>query len=408
MSRRRLLFVTYGGGHVNALLPVIQYLRKHRPEFELHVLGLTTAAAKLAAAGIPALGFRDFVEPQDARALARGRDLARDLPPGQVAPEESVAYLGISYQELVEELGEAAAAERYADVGRFAFLPVKFLRRVLDRVRPDLLIATNSPRAERASIIAARQRGIPAICLGDLFLGFEMEWLRSNDYADRLLVLCESVKDRLIAAGRTPSHIVVTGNPAFDALAEPRWEQVAQDLRRTRGWEGRKVVLWMSHTMPWFPPARDEICNALIAAAQRHPEWQLVLRTHPSEPPLAQALPENVAQSDPHTQPPAAILRATDVGVTMLSTMGLEAILLGVPMVTTAIAPPVKPTFIDLDYENYLRRMGLAVVATTLEEIEPAICMALQTRPDHRSALPPLGTATQAVAAQICELLGIS
>jgi hypothetical protein len=403
---KRVLFVCYGGGHLNALLPVIQALRSRRPAVETEVLGLTTARASLDAAGIPSMGFKDFVTASDERALAYGRELAGTLPPGQVDPEESAAYLGLSFQDLVDKLGEAGARAEYAHKGRLAFVPVTALERVFDRVKPDLLVTTNSPRAERAAVLVARRRGVPAICLGDLWLGFELEWIGAPDYADRVLVLNEYVRDKVIRAGRDPAVVSVTGNPAFDRLADPAWREQGKRIRDELGTGSRALILWISHAMPWAPEIREAIWRSLVDAASRHPEWQLVLRAHPNEPALQLELPDYVKVSVPQSQPAPAILSATDVAVTMLSTMGLEAVMLGVPLVTTAILPVDQPSYIDLNHEMVLRNLGLSAAANTLNEIEPAIVAALRDRPDVRERLPRVGQATDAVLAQIDSFVG--
>lgn len=402
---KRILFVTYGGGHVNALLPVVQKLNRLRSDIESHVLGLTTAAAVLREAGVPFLGFKDVLRPDDRAAIEYGNTLAAQTAPGQVEAAESVAYLGLSYADLVAQRGEEGARAAYADKGRMAFLPITALERIFDRVRPDLVVATNSPRAERAAIVLARRRGIPSICVCDLWLGFELEWLAVPDYADRLLVMNDFVRQKVIAAGRDPAVVVTTGNPAFDRLVDPRWIEHGARIRAELGTGTRQLVLWMSHTMPWAPEIRARIARTLVEAAGRHPDWHVVLRAHPSEPPLDFEPPPYVGISDPRTQPAPAALRACDVGVTMMSTMALEAVMLGVPMVTTHILPEQRPSHVDLDYENFLRNMQLAELAQDFAGIEPAIERALRDRPDHRHRLPAAGGATDAVVAQIASFL---
>ena len=196
---KRVLFVGYGGGHVRMLLPVARLLRGRglaAPVF----LGLTTARAEVEAAGFACLGFADVVRADDAAALAQGRALASQLPAHAVSFDESAAYLGLSYADLVREHGEAEAAAQYVAHGRQAFLPIATLERVLAQVRPDLLVATSAPRAERAAFVAARRLGVPAVCLVDLFAAYEIEWLREPGFADRICVLNDRVRDRLLAA----------------------------------------------------------------------------------------------------------------------------------------------------------------------------------------------------------------
>lgn len=179
MSLPTWLFVSYGGGHVKALLPAAR-LAKARGLARPVYLALTTAAAEVRAAGIETLGFRDLLQPGDARALRKGEALAAALQVPAADHEESVAYLGLSYTDLEDRLGAEAAAEAYARFGRQCFLPLSVLERAIRKTAPALVVATNSPRAERAAIETARRLGVPSVCLLDLFGIWERELARAE------------------------------------------------------------------------------------------------------------------------------------------------------------------------------------------------------------------------------------
>ena len=147
----KVLFVTYGGGHAQMVLPVVQWLSQHAA-LKIQVLALTTAAPVFVNAGIDVLGFRDFVRPEDAAALVWGERLLEGNTSMQVAHDESVAYLGLSYVDLEQRLGVAAAADVYAQFGRQSLRPLGVLQRIIRQLVPDVVVTTNSPRAERAAI----------------------------------------------------------------------------------------------------------------------------------------------------------------------------------------------------------------------------------------------------------------
>ena len=288
---KRVMFVGYGGGHVRMLLPVARMLRD-RGLAEPLFLGLTTARAEVEAAGFPCMGFTEFLREDDAAALEQGRALAARLGSHAISFEESAAYLGLSYADLVREHGAERAVALYAAHGRQAFLPVATLERILSRVKPDLLVATSAPRAERASFVAARRLGVPAVCLVDLFAAYEIEWLREPGFADRLCVLNERVRERLVGAGRHAGEVIVTGNPAFDGLLDPAVRERGAALRKARGWDGRRVWLWASQVEPENHPCQpgrgDTLLPARIArelqrVTQARPDMALVIRPHPSE-----------------------------------------------------------------------------------------------------------------------------
>ena len=132
--KTKVLLVAYGGGHAPMLVPVYRLLAAS-DYFEPTFLGLTTAVAVLERASIPHIRFLDLVEPGDDAALAWGRKLAERLPAGQmkVDPDETIAYLGLSYSDLVGQLGEAGAAEAFQARGRQALLPLATMERLFRR-----------------------------------------------------------------------------------------------------------------------------------------------------------------------------------------------------------------------------------------------------------------------------------
>lgn len=337
MSNKTVLFVTYGGGHAQMVLPVVQWLVTHtdvRPQ----VLALTTGAAVFTQAGLPVLGFRDFLRDGDSAALAWGEKLIDGNSHPLIAREESVAYLGLSYVDLEARLGVEEAAEAYVRFGRQAFRPVGTLQRIIRCLQPALVVATSSPRGERAAIEAARLEGVSAVCLVDLFAVDEIAWVGQTGYADRVCVLNQAVADRFLAAGRQPEEIVVTGNPAFDELQAPEWIKKGQTLRAAQGWEGLQVVLWASQPEPaehlsvpgrrGDPTLPGRILVALERWATGGPGRVLVVRPHPSE-----AVPATSSHSAIVTGGRdfelRSLLQACDGVVTMNSTVGLQAHLAG-------------------------------------------------------------------------------
>jgi hypothetical protein len=369
---KRVLFVGYGGGHVRMLLPVARLLRE-RGLAEPVFLGLTTARAEVEAAGFSCLGFTDFLCEDDAAALERGRALASQLSSHAISFEESAAYLGLSYADLVREHGSERAAALYAAHGRQAFLPVATLERILSRVKPDLLVATSAPRAERASLVAARRLGVPAVCLVDLFAAYEIEWLREPGFADRICVLNERVRERLVSAGRRGDEVIVTGNPAFDGLLDPAVRERGAALRKARGWDGRRVWLWASQVEPESHPCQPgrgdtllpmRIARELQRITLLRAEMELVIRPHPSEGDYRIELGPRQCLS-PRSENLHELLQACDGVVVLTSTVGLEAGIAGCAVVQVTGSLYTA----DAPYLAY----GIADAAVPLEGLAAAI-----------------------------------
>jgi hypothetical protein len=332
------LFVSYGGGHVKALLPVAQRVRQlglARPVY----LALTTAAPAVRESGIATLGFRDLVAPGDARALAKGEELAAQLQVEAAEHPESVAYLGLSCADLEDRLGRREAAGQYARFGRQAFLPLSVLERAIRKIQPALVVATNSPRAERAAIESARRLGVPSVCLVDLFGIWERDLLARPGYADAVCVLNESVRRGLLDAGRPAADVYVTGNPAFDTVHDPAMRAAGEALRHEAGWEALHVVLYASSPEPRSiqgikglgdPDFPRRVEKELIEAVKANPALALWVRRHPSE-----LSPDEIAREGHpriragHGMPLHALIHASDEAVVAVSTVGVEAALAG-------------------------------------------------------------------------------
>lgn len=398
---KRVLFVAYGSGHIKMLIPVAQALQASGRAQPV-VLALTTAAPVARAAKLDMFQFKDFVRPSDEAALARSWQLVQDLGGAVGDPDESAAYLGLSYADLEADLGTVAAEAEYRSRGRQAFLPVRTLTRILQDVRPDLVVATNAPRAERAAIVAAGRLGLPALCVVDLFAIDEVQWIGKAGYADRVCVLNAAVRDFLIAAGRRPEEVVATGNPGFDALNAPEAVAAGHQWRQQRGWGDRRVLLWPTQVEPAVHPFDGRPGDPTLPgrALRQLVQWTLArddavlcLRPRAGEtPPDVPAHGRIVITGQDLPLP--TLLHACDLVVTLTSTVGLEGHLAGCRL--------VQVTGSVFDEAMPLLRYGIADDAVPVQSLHPALDR-WATAP--RRTAQNLTPATQHVLSQITAFL---
>lgn len=407
-GNKKVLMVCYGGGHVAMVIPVAQRLKELG--VEVLVLGLTTAYQQAKNAGLNVVGFKDIIDlGKDVAALEWGsRLLEGGASSSVVAREESIAYLGLSFADLVERCGsEDLAWCKYNQQGRHAFLPLEPIRRLIKAFAPDMVVATNSPRAERAAIMVAVEMGLPSVCLVDLFATQESAWIGQPDYASRVCVLSPFVRERLIALGRHPQEIVVTGNPAFDRLGNADLCELAKQWRQSNGALDKKVIVWASQDEPAIHPFSGRIGDValprkidqiLLSMLERHPDWFLVIRHHPSENVVLSPLPSGAVYS-PREEDLAVLLSASDVVVILSSTVGLEAALLGKPVVAVELSVAT----LDAPFAQ----MGLADGVSSLDALEGVLEAALDGgRPLHsRGGIPALGEAVPNIVLVIDDLL---
>lgn len=394
MKSLRFFFVAYGGAHIQMLLPVIRRLQALG--HETIILALTTAQGVLKQQGIPYIGFADLLEKEDEAALEKGKQLAADLPTPPLDIHETAAYLGLSYHDLEVRHGIELAAQIYAEKNRQGFEPITILKRALIKYKPDMVVVTSSPRAEKAAAHAARECGIPSVCMVDLFGRFTT-WASDNNYTDKLLVFSAVTRDFFIENGRAEKDIVITGNPSMDRLADPQWQIKADEWRAARGWNNKKIIFWASHAEP--PPYEAlprDIDLAVWNAVEPNEDWALLVRFHPSE--AQRPFPESDRiYISPKEEEVTPLIYACDACVIINSTVGLEAAILTKPLISVdlSVFTPVTP-FDD---------MGISRGAKSLAEIKPLIEEAIERGNYQRDNLNIVGNATEAVVRELIAML---
>ena len=404
----KVLFVSYGGGHVEMCLPVMRALRSLVPGCEARLLALTTAAGVARRAGEEPLGFADFCRGEEgARALRHGEQLIGDQQHPDVKREESLAYLGLNFLEWVEALGEDEAWKRWHASGRQGFRPVRLFQRILSELRPDVVVATNSPRSEQAAIEAAQALGIPTLSMVDLFALPGDPYRERRVHADRITVLSEGTRHNLVEAGLEPERIAVTGNPAFDNLAGEEARAAGAAFRAARGWGDRPVILWAGHMEPADADPRWARAALGNAVQDKLVEWTLAredaclaIRYHPNEwhQFTQPAVLPRVHWSQPDRETLLPVLAAADVVVVQATTVGAQAHAAGKQLIGLAFSPLVQRT--GMDYG----RLGMGVSANSPEEL-PAL-LGQQLAAVRRGAAPagPRGSAAERVAQEIAGL----
>lgn len=395
----KALFVSYGGGHVEMCLPVMRALRELVPGCDARILALTTAAGVARRAGEAPLGFHDFCDaPQ---ALRYGEQLLGEQQHPDVAREESLAYLGLNFMEWVEALGEEGAWARWHERGRQGFRPVALMKRILGEMRPDVVVATNSPRSEQAAIEAAHALGIPTLSMVDLFALPGDPYRERSVHADRITVLSEGTRHNLVDAGVPADRIVVTGNPAFDALVGTEAQAAGSAFRAERRWGDRPVVLWAGHMEPEDGTALPQsVQDALLAWTLARDDACLAIRYHPNEwhrfvPPAPHA---RVHWSRPDREGLLPVLGAADVAIVQATTVGAQAHAAGKALLGLAFSPTVQRT--GMDYG----RLGLGISVPSLDALPALLEQQLAAVRRGASAAGPRGSAARQVAQEIAKL----
>jgi hypothetical protein len=339
----KVLFVAYGGGHIASCLPVADLLR--RQGYLVDLLALTTARDYAEARNWQPLGFKDFLLPNDLEALKVGEQLMSKEASGLVTQEESKAYLGLNYLDLVAKLGAAQAASVYNQKGRQAFLPVRTLKRILGFLKPALLVTTCAPRSEYAALIASAELGIPSVCLLDLPDAHMVERVASAPGVRAICVSSDISRQMLLQRGVESSIIYVTGNPAFDELRDVDGVRVDLYRKTLSAADDSKILVWASQPEPEIHPVNGKLADAMLPAkietilrewVQSRENVRLVIRYHPNENKNF-SYQKNVYLSK-RGDDLRILLNACDGLITMTSTVGLQASALGKPVISVDLS----------------------------------------------------------------------
>ena len=403
-----VLFVTYGNGHVTKVAPVVTALRKRG--VPVVVMALTLGLRQGQALGLDPVSYRDFLHLVDSeQALAFGRELLAGNNHPDVDESESVAYLGINFLQWVDQFGLEEAKNRYAAGGRRTFLPLDFIGKVIDELRPGLIISTASPRSEQAAIQAGVARGIPTMTMMDLFALPHDNFRRNTVFADRITVLSEFARSNLLDAGIDSARVVVTGCPAYDKLFDPLQAEAGAAWRRSMGWEGKRVVMWAGNLEEAAPnvPAHFLGVGLGVLVEQQLRAWvasdqntALLVRYHPTQYHLFPDLgaQDRVYISNPQLDVLHPQLHAVDCVVTQTSTVGFEGVLLGKRLLALSFSP--LAINVDFDYS----KLGLGESVASPDDLLEVLNQQKKV-PINEGLLPPPGHATPRVVQQVMRLL---
>lgn len=365
MKKYKIMFITYGGGHVNIVTPLYRYLQTNTT-YELQVLALTAAIPVLQAEHIPYKDILDYIDlftyKDDALQIGEkvlGNNYDRD---SGITRENLIAYLGLSFCDLVSELGDYGEAwNKFQAEGRKVFTPVVTMAAILEHEKPDLIIVSSNARMEKAAGIAANSLGIDVIRVQNLYTETQISYKATvcvmNDFA------AQYYKQH---SNMPKNEVVITGQPAFadnlsidkDILVKLK-KYVKYDMYR------HKILILGQKNFVGFDVLMEEIY--LLAANNK--EDLFILKIHPNQnlqeirKQYANAAVDNLIIEK--TLPIKYWLQICDVAIGFTSTTQLEAALLNKPTIFVVL----DSTFNRLDYAED----GIALKVNCVKDLESAI-----------------------------------
>lgn len=316
-------------------------------------------------------------------------------PPGLEGWDLSQAVAGFLNRRL-EAVG-AAQGKMVEQIGEH-----------LDRWRPQVLVLDEdaTPLA-RIAIHLARRRGVPSLVVqhGAPFVRFGF----APGAGDRICVWGESARRRLMDWGAAPDSIAVTGCPKHDAWPAFSW--------RPHG-RRRPHLLLLATTPPtddrpdavefhFTSGAHARLLDAAVQCSLDVGAGRTTIKLHPRTTNLAPfqnlslRFPQANIQLERHGDFRSLVLDA-DVVLSCASSSGLEAALLGAPVVQ--LLPEGSGGFPPAE------EWGLLGSAASADALTPLVRRALdepETRPPLDGVFACLGGSAAAVQREIHRLAGL-
>ena len=250
----KVLFVSYGGGHINIINEVIKEIIKYK-NIDFKVLALTTAYDKSVSLFsnkyIKKISdYKDLFKKDIEKINYYGSLILEDNynASSGISKEDTLIYLGLSMFELVQTHGEQKAFDLYNKKQRQAFLPIKTMKKILEYEDISLVVTTTSPRFEEASLIAANELGIETIQILDLF-----GELYPLPRANHIICMNNYISESLKRQGLIENKYYHFGQPAIEKTVKNILSVDKLQTKNKLGLNNNKVLLYATQ--------RPIICN---------------------------------------------------------------------------------------------------------------------------------------------------
>lgn len=371
MFPKKIMFVSYGGGHANIARLIYNELKKYN-NIDLKVLALTMAGKIFDKYHVPYVTishYLDLFEDKE-EIVAFGQELAKEHwnKESGITYEDSVAYLGLGYRDLINRYGKEKAEKLFKNEERKAFWPVNVMKSILMSEKPDALIITCGVRSEGASGAAANILGIPVIRIADLptyeSSNCDCMLCVMNEYAKRYALEKYNIKE---------DRIVITGQPVFEETLKINLEEIEKSKKEINWINFNKIILYLEEA--GLAETKD-VENKLKEIAQIRQDFLFVFKLHPNQNCDGNKwISKNILVVRDFSL--NNLLYLSDLAITKDSTAGLEAVLLEKPLINIMLSDSI------LDYSDY----NISKKITNLEYLPEAILECLDKKSELYMAL---------------------
>jgi len=354
---KKIFMTCYGGGHAEIIKEVYKNLT-NIPDIEITILALTMSKYKFEQEKIPYKLISDYYnEEKDKKIYELGKEFCiRNNIDTSIGENETYLYHGYALYELEKKYNKEKIEEGFKEFGRAIFLPIEFMKRVIIKENPDLVITTNSPRYEKATLSVAKILGVKTLSIEDQFgiegiqnsseelMDFFQDKIYEKVYGDCVCVLSKKTVDNLPL--KKIDKIFITGNPAFDKALDCF---LNAKIKKIKNDNITLCYLTQKH------PDNILIMRELINIIEKY-NFNLIVKIHPNE-----KVKEYLGEIDNKRSNKVKVVNddlygnilQSDIIVAISSTSALEAAILDKPLIAREnIGVPFADLGIGIEYKN--------------------------------------------------------
>lgn len=347
---KKILFVTYGGGHVN-IIDLVAGGLLNVSGIEFNILALTGAYGKIVNryphGTVKCISdyLHIFSEEMDEINYYGNMYFEENYNPAAgISKHETIAYIGLSFRDLVASVGKEEAERLYAYNKRQAFLPVDTMMRILAASDYDGVVATTSPRFEQAALIAGNRLNLKTVEILDLFGD-----IYPLPEAKHIITMNSKISDSLRSKGLIDRMYYELGQPSIEKTVNEINGLDAAEIKKSIGIEdGENVLLLATQRLVEVQEdlSRGRVIDnravydrIFMILDRLHKEYnvKILLRKHPNE---NKEFYDVYLQRYPHILyvnnllDSAQSIVVCDSMLTHYSTIGVEAIACGKDVLT--------------------------------------------------------------------------
>ncbi|HLC80879.1 MAG TPA: CDP-glycerol glycerophosphotransferase family protein [Candidatus Nanoarchaeia archaeon] len=278
-----------------------------------------------------------------------------------MAWQKKFSYRGVSLFPAFGDLIEYLFRVAYVKIAVYQ----ECVGNLLEKNRPRLIVILGEcHRHHHIALSAGKKGGIPSLFV--MHGSFGNYSLYRDLLSDKIALYGRSYAKILCGLGnKGRGRMIITGNPAWDYLKGKKWDR--EKLYNQLGLPKDKKIILLAATN--MPDERDRLAHATIKAMAQLPQYRLILKLHPEEELgyYKQLLKEynvkaTIVMELSLLHP---LISISEVVITAYSTVGLESLLLGKPVIDVNLTN--RPY-----YQDYVAE-GVALGIRKEEELVKAI-----------------------------------